>query len=203
MILRGVSLLVLAGGESIRMGAPKHLLPFRGVTILEHILNRLSGMFDEVLLAGRTPGLFPAGVVPVIDVKPARCPLVGILSGLLAARNPYVFVLGCDMPLIEPSLVRMLCSRDTGCADVIVPLVRGFYEPLCAVYSRASASRIEEYIDAGNTKITGFFPAVTVKEMPEESVRACDPELNSFVNLNTPGDFRRYCRPMPVNQGRS
>lgn len=197
MILAGFSLLVLAGGESRRMGAPKHLLPFHGVTILEHILGRLEGLFDEVLLAGRTPGLFPAGVVPVMDVKQVRCPLVGILSGLLAARNPCVFVLGCDMPFVEPALVKMLCSMASEGGDVTVPMIRGFYEPLCAVYSKASADRINEFIDAGNTKTTGFFPSVTVREVSEECVRACDPLLNSFVNLNTPGDFRQHCRVMP------
>ncbi|MFO7627517.1 MAG: molybdenum cofactor guanylyltransferase [Candidatus Fermentibacteraceae bacterium] len=201
LILPGFSLLVLAGGESRRMGVPKHLLPFQGVTILDHILKRLDGLFDEVLLAGRTPGLYPAGVVPVMDVKPVRCPLVGILSGLLAARNPYLFVIGCDMPLIETSLVKMLCSTENGSADVIVPMVRGFYEPLCAVYSRACADRIEDFIDAGNTKTTGFYPLVTVREVSEESVRACDPQLNSFVNLNTPGEFRQHCRAMPGSKG--
>lgn len=200
-LIRDVSLLVLAGGESRRMGTPKHLLPFMGGTVLEHILKRLDGLFDEVLLAGRAPGLFPAGVVPVVDVKQLRCPLVGILSGLLAARNPYVFVLGCDMPFIEPSLVRMLCSLAQGGGEVTVPMVHGFYEPLCAVYSRSSAGRIEGYIDAGNTKTTGFFPSVTVREVSEERVRACDPLLNSFVNLNTPGEFRQHCRVMPGNRG--
>lgn len=194
------TLLVLAGGESRRMGAPKHLLPFMGGTVLDHILNRLSGLFDEVLLAGRTPGLFPPGVVPVMDVKSVRCPLVGILSGLIAARNSSVFVLGCDMPFIEPSLVRMLCSVAGGGVDVVVPVVRGFYEPLCAVYSRACIDRIEAFIDAGNTRTTGFFPAVSVREVYEESVRAFDPLLYSFVNLNTPGEFRRHCRAMPGNR---
>lgn len=192
---------MLAGGESIRMGTPKHLLPFRGVTILEHILGRLDGLFNETLIAGRTPGLFPAGVVSVMDEKPVRCPLTGILSGLRAARNPYVFVLGCDMPFVEPSLVTMLCSPDMLGADVIVPVVRGFLEPLCAVYSRSSAGRIEEYIDAGNTKTTGFYPAVSVREVSEERVRACDPLLDSFVNLNTPGEFRHHCSAMPGNRG--
>lgn len=200
-LIPGFSLLILAGGESSRMGTPKHLLPFQGKTLLEHILKRLNGLFDEVLLAGRTPGLFPAGVVPVVDVKQLRCPLVGILSGLLAAGNSHVFVMGCDMPFIEPGLVRTICSQALTGADVTVPVVRGFREPLCAVYSRSCSDPILEYIDSGRVKATGFYPAVTVREVTEEIVRECDPLLNSFVNINTPGEFRRYCRATPGERG--
>lgn len=195
------SLLILAGGESSRMGTPKHLLPFQGKTLVEHIVKRLDCLFDEVLLAGRAPGIFPTCVTPVMDMMPLRCPLVGILSGLVASGNPLVFVMGCDMPFMEPGLVRLICSQALKGEDVTVPVIRGFYEPLCAVYSRACADRIKAYIESGNAKATGFFPSVTVREISEESVRSCDPLLNSFVNLNTPGEFRRYCRAIPGKRG--
>lgn len=193
MTLSGFSLLILAGGESSRMGSPKHLLPYLGSTVLDHILIRLEGLFDQVMLVGRESCDELRGVEPVQDVRTARCPLVGILSGLKAARNPQVFVLGCDMPFIEPALVRMLCARAREGADVVVPVVRGFREPLCAVYRGSTAAVIQEYLDGGNSKTTGFYSSVRLLEVFEEQVRACDPELSSFVNLNTPGEYRRHC----------
>lgn len=201
LLLPGFSLLILAGGESSRMGIPKHLLSFHGKPILEHILTRLEGMFEEVLVAGRTPGIFPACVTPVTDVMPLRSPLVGVLSGLLAAGNPRVFVMGCDMPFIEPELVGRICSQALNGADVTVPVVRGFYEPLCAVYVRSCIDPIRAYIGSGNAKATGFYGSVNVGVVHEETVRECDPLLNSFVNLNTPGEFRRYCRATPRRRG--
>lgn len=201
MLLPGFSLLILAGGESSRMGSPKHCLRFQGRTLLEHILGRLDGLFDEILLTVRAPGVFPDKVTPVMDMMSLRCPLVGILSGLLAAANPHVFVIGCDMPFIESELVKMICRQALKGADVTVPVVRGFREPLCAVYNRNCADRIEDMINAGNPRVTGFYSMMRVTEIPEESVRARDPLLNSFVNINTPGEFRRHCRTLPKNRG--
>ena len=192
MILRGVSLLVLAGGESSRMGSPKHLLPFHGTTFLECIMSRLQGRFDQIMLAGKAPCPDPPHMEPVQDVMAVKCPLVGILSGLRAARNPRVFVLGCDMPFVEPALVEMLCTTGAG-ADVVVPVIGGFMEPLCAVYRASTSTVIENYLREGGFKTTGFFGQVKVTEVAEARIRGADPALNSFINLNTPEDYRRIC----------
>lgn len=201
MLQNGFSLLVLSGGESSRMGMPKHMLPFGGRTLLEHILKRVEGMFREVLVVGRNPGAFPEGVKPVSDVMAIRAPLVGILSGLLAAESSRSFVLGCDMPFIEPALVAGICSQALSGADVTVPVVRGYREPLCAVYSRSCTPRITECLQSGNLKATGFYHSVTVREVGEQTVREFDPHLNSFININTPGEFRRYSPTAPARRG--
>ena len=201
MVQHGFSLIVLAGGESCRMGTPKHLLPFQGTTLLGHILKRLDGMFSEVLIVGGTPGIFPDGARPVADVMPLRSPLVGILSGLLAISNPRAFVTGCDMPFIEPGLVELVCSQAILGADVTVPVVRGFREPLCAAYRRCCADPIEACLKSGNLKATGFHSEVSVRQVSERAVRKCDPNLNSFININTPGEYRRWCSAAPAKRG--
>jgi molybdopterin-guanine dinucleotide biosynthesis protein A len=190
-----MSLLVLAGGESRRMGSPKHLLPLPGGTTLDSILDRIGGMFGDVFLVGRGDIAPREGVVFVRDIRPERCPLVGILSGLEATRNSHALVIACDMPFVEPVLVELLVSRAATGTDVVVPLLGGFHEPLCAVYSRASAGRISAYLDTGMNKTTGFFAGVSVVEVAEEEIRACDPCLRSFINLNTPGDYREHIAP--------
>lgn len=194
-VVPGASLLVLAGGESKRMGGvAKHLLPFGGSTVLQQLLLRLEALFDQTMISVREPGVFPGGIQQVSDVLPVKCPLAGLLSGLLKARNPLVFVTACDMPLIEPSLVRMLCAMAHGGADIVVPVANGFMEPLCAVYRRSVAAVIERYIDGGGMKVTGFYRSVRVMEVPERLVRICDPRLSSFINLNTTREYRRLSR---------
>lgn len=190
-----MSLLVLAGGESSRMGSPKHLLPLPGGTTLDIILGRIGGMFGDVLVVGRGYIAPREGVAFVRDIRPERCPLVGILSGLAAIRNSHAMVIACDMPFVEPALIELLVSRTSTGTDVVVPLLGGFREPLCAVYSRASAGRISAYLDTGMNKTTGFFAGVTVVEIAEEEIRACDPHLRSFINLNTPVDYREHLAP--------
>lgn len=192
MILKGVSLLILAGGESRRMGFPKHLLPAPGGTVMDHIINRIGSMFEETIVAGRDVEIPRTDVRVVKDVRHARNPLVGILSGLLQSENPFVFVIGCDMPFVRKNLIRHIVSKITAGTGVVVPVVRGFYEPLCAVYSRSTSRIIEKYLDSGGTKVTGFFEFASVAEVGETETRMFDPRLESFINLNTPRDYENY-----------
>lgn len=188
-----MTLVVLVGGESSRMGTPKHLLPLPGGTILDRILDRLGGMFGDVIVAGRGLRTMREGARIVDDVRSERCPLVGILSGLQASRTSFSFVIACDMPFVEPSLVELLSSKAGWGVDVVVPVVGGFYEPLCAVYGRAVTGAMAESLDSGRTKTTSFFASARLAEVGEDEIRSVDPGLSSFVNLNTPADYRRYC----------
>ncbi len=190
MILKGVSLLVLAGGKSSRMGFPKYLLPASGGTVTDHIIDRLGSMFSEVIVAGRGIVMNRTDTRVVEDVRIKRTPLVGVLSGILAAENPRVFAIGCDMPFVRKQLIRRLVFETV--SDVVVPVVRGYFEPLCAVYSSSAAKGIQRYLDAGGSKVTGFFSSVTVTEVNESAVRAVDPLLESFINLNTPRDYAKW-----------
>jgi molybdopterin-guanine dinucleotide biosynthesis protein A len=97
------------------------------------------------------------------------------------------------MPFVEPSLVELLASKAGGGVDVVVPVVGGYYEPLCAVYGRAVTGAMEECLDSGRTKTTSFFASASLAEVDENEIRSVDPGLASFVNLNTPADYRRYC----------
>ncbi len=193
MIFQGTSLLILAGGASSRMGCPKHLLPASGGTMIDHIVNRLGSLFSEVIVAGRGLDLNCSDVRIVEDIRPERSPLVGILSGMKASSTSEVFVLACDMPFVKPGLVYLLTSRKDDSSDVVIPIVRGYLEPLCAIYSCSISDRIKQYLDSGGRKVTGFFQTVSVTEVRESEVRLLDPLLRSFINLNTPNDYRNYC----------
>jgi molybdopterin-guanine dinucleotide biosynthesis protein A len=190
-----MSLLVLAGGESRRMGYPKHLLPLTGGTVLDSILDRLGGLFGETLVAGRSLGSSRQDIRIVEDCRTERSPLVGILSGLAAAHNRFVFAIACDMPFVDPALARLLASRATRHTDVVVPVIRGFYEPLCALYAVSAGPAVSRCLDAGLGKVTAFYGSVRVATVPEDEIRRCDPELRSFVNLNTPRDYMDFIQP--------
>ncbi len=180
------TLILLAGGESKRMGCPKHLLPTApGMTLIEHLHRHLSSLFTETLVVGNDPGLQRMGVRTVEDLYPLRCPLVGIYSGLCAARTDLTFVVACDMPFVKPRLVRHLLSLAAE-VDAAVPIVNGYYEPLCTAYRKSAIPVIQESLDLGTLKVTGIYEHLRVREVSEHIVRQIDPELSSFVNLNTP-----------------
>lgn len=193
MIGSAASLLVLAGGESSRMGMPKHLMPVSGKTAIDYILEGLGPMFGHRMIAARDFEVDRPGLVRIGDTGPVRCPLAGILPGLLASPFDSVFVIACDMPYASADLVRLLVERSSSGADVTVPVVRGFFEPLLAVYRRSAAPAISSCLERGRAKTTGFYGSVRVETVLEQEVRAVDPTLRSFVNLNTPRDYQEHC----------
>ena len=117
------------------------------------------------------------------DRDTVRSPLVGIHAGLTASRTDLTFVTACDMPYVEPELVEYLLSQTEG-SDVIVPVVCGYFEPLCAAYRKTCIGSIEQLIESRTVKVSGMYERVRLREVSEEQILLRDPELRSFVNLN-------------------
>jgi len=162
--------------------------------MLQHVVDRVSPLVGEVVIVaapGQTlpPVHTPARLRTAIDAYPGTGPLGGIYTGLVAARAERCLVVACDMPLLEPALLRALLERSAEC-DVVMPVL-AYPEPLHAVYARACAEPIRERLEAGQLKITNFLGAVKVCYLREAEVRAIDPELRSFLNTNTEEDLAR------------
>jgi molybdopterin-guanine dinucleotide biosynthesis protein A len=183
------TLIILAGGESKRMSKPKHLLATAsGKTLIENLHERLSPMFTDSIVVGDDPDLTLFGIRTVRDLYPLRSPLVGIYSGLIASRSDLCFVVACDMPFINLKLIQRLLSCASA-SDVAVPIVGGYYEPLCAAYRRSTLPTIRVALDRGTLKVTDIYKHLRVQKFGEHIVRGIDPELSSFVNLNTPREL--------------
>jgi len=181
------TLIILAGGEGQRMGFPKHELPMGETNILEWIHHRLGDLFAETIVVGRGISISNQEIRIAEDGYSERAALVGIHAGLTASRTDLTFVVACDMPHVEPGLVsHLLCAAAD--ADVVVPVIRGYREPLCAVYRTTCLPPIARSIEHGILKIVHFYTEVRVREIREQEIREFDPNLRSFVNLNTPAD---------------
>ena len=187
------SAVVLAGGASRRMGRDKRMLPWgtdadgRPRTLLQSVVDTLAAVADDVIVvANDRPDIERARVVP--DAIPGSGSLGGILSGIEAARHERVFVAAADMPFLNVALVRDLLGRLEG-HDAVVPIVGGRPEPLHAVYGPAVAIAARRQIGRGQLKIALAFEGLDVVRVPEAELRALDPDLLSFRNVNTPEDY--------------
>jgi molybdopterin-guanine dinucleotide biosynthesis protein A len=171
------------------MGFPKHEIQIGRTNIVEHLIERLRPQFDEVLLVGtHLPSACRVGVRVIRDLLPVRSPLVGIYSGLAAAANDLCFVVACDMPCVLPALVEMILSSAQE-ADVAVPVVDGYYEPLCAAYRRTAIPVIERALHSACYRITAVYEHLRIREVPRSDIQTIDPDLQSFVNINTRQDL--------------
>jgi molybdenum cofactor guanylyltransferase len=180
---------VLAGGQSRRMGRDKALLEFGGQPLIEWVIRRLGRVCSEVLVvAGDVERYAGLGAPVVMDRFPGVGVLGGLHAGLDAASHELILAVGCDMPFLNPKLLRAFVDWAEG-RDVAV-LRRGeWVDPLHAAYRRTCLPAMEAAIRAGRRRVISFFPQVRVRYVTEAQVTAIDPELRSLRNVNTPADW--------------
>jgi molybdenum cofactor guanylyltransferase len=182
------TLLLLAGGDSRRMGSPKALLPVGGTTLVEWLAARLAPGFAHLLVAARDPAQLPPGLRPhvVRDLHRGAGPLAGVEAGLAATPHDTVVAVACDMPAVTAELARRLVGEAAGDGvDAAVPRVGGRPEPACAAYRRSAAGPIASALAAGHLRAADALAELRVRWLEGE-----DPAL--FANLNTPEDYRRF-----------
>jgi molybdopterin-guanine dinucleotide biosynthesis protein A len=182
--------IILAGGESRRMGRDKPFLDFNGRPLVAHILETCSGVFEQTVIVTNKPDQYRSyGVELVSDVLDVRGPLTGIYSGLLRSRNEYSFVAACDMPFLNPRLITYMGAVAQGHA-VVVPRYQGYLEPLHAVYHRGLLPIIESQLRKGDRRLRSMFDHIDVRYLSEEEIDRFDPMRRSFKNLNTPEEYK-------------
>ncbi|MSM38703.1 MAG: NTP transferase domain-containing protein [Geobacter sp.] len=187
--VNGVSGIILAGGESRRMGRDKALLELNGSCFIESVYRVLSELFPEVIIVTNNPeryAFLSCRLVP--DLYPGKGALAGIHAGLLACKNDRAFVTACDMPFLHAGLIRYLaqCAADV---DAIVPRTPDGLQPLHAIYHFSSLPIVEQHLRSGDVSILKVLAAIRTLQVPAEELQRFDPDLKSFSNINTPGDF--------------
>ena len=185
------SAVILSGGSNSRMhGINKSFLQFGGTTFLETLIQNLRPLFSEILLVTRETHLYKGFDIKVVpDTYSIQCSLSGIHAGLTHASHSHAFMVACDTPLLKQALVSLLLRELGSCTDVVVPRKGKYYEPLCAIYSKGCIRYIEHLISKNNLKITQLYNFVNLKEITAEKLETADPNLESFVNINTPEDL--------------
>ncbi|MBI2867767.1 MAG: molybdenum cofactor guanylyltransferase [Chloroflexi bacterium] len=181
---------VLAGGEARRMGAPKAFLRYQGRPFIELVVETLRPLFREVVVVAREQGSFRGlSVRVVLDAYQARGPLVGLWSGLRAINSPWCFLAGCDMPLIQPAVVSFLARRATDTRDIVAPVVGGRLQTLHAFYSQRCLPAAEALLAEGVTSLFALTERQRTLRVSERQVRAVDPGLLSFRDIDTPEEL--------------
>jgi molybdopterin-guanine dinucleotide biosynthesis protein A len=194
--------IVLAGGRSSRMGAPKAALEWHGSTLLRRTVGILARVADGPVLVVRAPGQalpgLPAQVGVVDDPREGLGPVQGLAAGLAAAagRAEVAFVCSTDLPFLHPAFVRrVLRAADDG-ADVGLPVARGYPQPLAAAYRTALAPVAERLVAQERLRPAFLFEECAVTRLTEADLRcdpvlaALDPELDSVLNVNEPGEYQ-------------
>jgi molybdopterin-guanine dinucleotide biosynthesis protein A len=184
-----VSGIVLAGGQSSRLGMDKSFVNASGQPLIEHIVAKLTRLSDDVIIVTNSPETYSHLEAELVgDIYPGKGSLGGIYSGLRAATNAHSLVVACDMPFLDLNLLRYMILLACG-HDVVIPRIGEFLEPLHAIYSKSCLEPIDRLLARGGLKIIDFFPEVRVRYVEESEVDIFDPQHLSFFNVNTPSDL--------------
>ena len=184
---RPMTLVVLAGGQSRRMGCDKALLPVGARTLLEETIRPLADLFDEVLIVVSSGQRIPlpagrAGRV-VEDEIAGQGPLRGILTGLRAAEHDACFFLACDMPGLSAGVVRKIADQSAAVEIAIAVTDRSLKEPLLGLYKKSVIPEIEGLLASGERSILALIDRVRTREV---FLRVDEIPLN----INTPDEYK-------------
>jgi molybdopterin-guanine dinucleotide biosynthesis protein A len=188
-----VAAAVIAGGAATRLGGvPKSALVVGGRTIAQRLLETLRATFPRVLVVANDAGPWAGQGVEVVPDSPAfrgAGPLAGIHAALAAtATHAGVVCVAGDMPFVAVGLLALVRDHAPQ-AHAVVPRVAGRPEPLLARWGAACLPVIEARLAAGQRAVHQVFEALTTTFLDEAALRAVDPELRSFTNVNTPEDL--------------
>jgi molybdopterin-guanine dinucleotide biosynthesis protein A len=187
-----ISIAVLAGGQSRRMGRDKAFLEVSGRAVIERVLATVAPLTDDLFISANQPEKYEQFGLPIVtDIYPDKAALGGIYSVIQAARYNHVLVVACDMPFLSLALLQHLMSL-APLADVVAPLIQPPQpETLHAVYGKTCLAPIEQRLLADKLRVIGFFEDVSVRYVQRDEVAKFDPNFYSFINMNTPEDWQR------------
>jgi molybdopterin-guanine dinucleotide biosynthesis protein A len=181
---------VLAGGDSHRMGRDKALLEVDGAPLVRHVIEALRPVCVDVLVVTKAPLRYASlGVRIVADADPRRAALVGICTGLRAVLTPLAFVAACDLPHLATDAVAWMASLAPG-YDAVVPWAAGRWHPLHSVYATSALPVLERRLAAGVFRLSEALAELRVRRIEEAELAVLSPGLETLHNVNTPDDYR-------------
>ncbi len=183
--------IILAGGQSARLGQNKAFVEIDGQTLVERVVDRLRRVVAQIVLVTNSPEQFAfVGLPTTADLIPEVGAVGGLHAGLSAIGTEYGFVVGCDMPFLNVGLMRYLISLREG-YDVVIPRLGQYHEPLHAVYARRCLATIEERVRSGRRRILDVCRDMRVRYLDEAEIALRDPHRLSFFNINDPQDLEQ------------
>ena len=184
--------IILAGGDSQRMGSDKANLLLGEQTLLQRVIATMQQIFPHVIVSVRQPR--PEIDLPQVcdeqcdDGMPGAGPLAGVAAGLGYITTPWAFAVACDMPFVAPALVEQLGEFRSN-HQAVVPVVQGHPQPLAAFYAVACLAAMRAHLAGGGKKsLRAALEQLQVRYVDEAELLQADPALRSFFDLDTPQD---------------
>lgn len=188
------TVVILAGGQSSRMGVNKAMLKVGGEVNIQRVANVLKKVTENILVVTNSPEDYQFLQLPLIpDVHKGQGPLGGLHAGMSFSETELQVLTACDMPFVSAEAVNELLSFYEPGYDAIIPEINGRLQPLFAVYHKSCLSRLTDCLEKQELKMKFFLDKMTVKVLKETDFALYhkDPErfYHLFFNMNTRDDY--------------
>lgn len=188
-----ITALLLAGGNSSRMGTNKAMLPmFEGANV-QNIASELKKVAGQVILITNTPDDYSFLGLPMVqDQYRGMGPLAGLHAGLAASKTETVIISACDMPFVKADVMKEMISS-LGDHEALVPEINGQLHPLFAIYRKSCLPLLTSCLVERELKMVHLLNQLDVKIMRETDFQLYHkysklfPYL--FYNMNNPGEY--------------
>ena len=200
------SAIILAGGDSHRLGVEKALLEFDGRPLICWMAKTLLSAADELVVVARDQKHADRTLLDQTrsdriwirftwDRVSGFGPVAGLEAGLGMARGRFAFAAACDLPFLNGMVIQRLFElADPGRGyEAAVPVQpNGYFEPLHSVYEREKMqASCQRALESGERRIHVPLQELVVNRVSKEHLLPMDPELLSFFNLNTREDLEK------------
>lgn len=177
---------ILTGGKNRRMNGEKKLfLEYKGKTFFDHIKNSLQ-LFSNIYLSVDEKKPYEALKMPmVVDVYPDIGPMGGIYSGLLHCSEDSLFVIACDMPLIDLQTVKKICQTYEKERIITIVQTETRLHPLLGIYPKTILPVMEEMIQEKNYRMMNLFARTKVCAIQLKG------NHQAVQNVNTPKEYQK------------
>jgi len=194
------SAIILGGGSSSRFGEDKGILELNNKPLLNHTLDAIKDIVDEMIIitsskerADAYAKIVSSNVHFAIDIEDCKGPLVGALTGFETAQGKYSLLLPFDAPFVSREVVSFLFELCIGKSAVIPRWPDNKIEPLQAVYhTKQALEAAREALANGQLDVRAIINRLRgVRYVSTLVIEQLDPELRTFFNINTPLDLKK------------
>jgi molybdopterin-guanine dinucleotide biosynthesis protein A len=180
---------ILAGGQSRRMGRDKLKLPYKSETLLQHAARIYSAHFDRVCLSVNDSGKYAdSGIELIEDIYRGCGPMAGLHAALFRTGADGIFLVAADLPFANPEAARFITRRGRGRDACIIKTEAGYYEPLFGYYARSMLPRAQEALEAGMYSMSELYRNADVCFIGAAELGDLWRE-NMLLNINSPRDY--------------
>jgi molybdopterin-guanine dinucleotide biosynthesis protein A len=200
MDLLNRSAIILAGGSSTRFTTDKGVLELDGKPLLNHVIDAVEGLVEEVIVVTNTQAradvyrkLVSEEVRFAVDVRESKGPLVGALTGFEEAKGEYSALLPFDSPFVSKEVLSLLFDCCVGKAATVPRWTNQDIEPLHAVYhTKQALVAAEEALAENELDMQAMVERLHgVRYISTMVIEQLDPDFKTFFNVNTPLDLKK------------